>query len=90
MEPPELILLLNNPSRQSQALVAKERTQPTTLQKKNIHGCYFSLLKSFFNFGPFFSSSTTLRLSQKKTTLQNHALDDVIFSSGISSLKNEL
>jgi hypothetical protein len=34
MEPPELILLLNNPSWQSQALVAEEKTQATTLQKK--------------------------------------------------------
>jgi hypothetical protein len=76
MEPPELILLFNNPSWQSQAMVAEERTQATTLQKKDIPGCYFSLLKSFLNLGPFFSSSTTLRVSQKKTTLQNHALDD--------------
>jgi hypothetical protein len=76
MEPPELILLFNNPSWQSQAMVAEERTQATTLQKKDIPSCYFSLLKSFLNLGPFFSSSTTLKVSQKKTTLQNHALDD--------------
>jgi hypothetical protein len=44
MEPLELILLLNNPSWQSQALVAEERTQATTLQKKDIPGCYLSLM----------------------------------------------
>jgi hypothetical protein len=54
----------------------RRKNTGTTLQKRDILGCYLSLLKSFLNLGPFFSSSTTLRLSQKKTTLQNHAVDD--------------